>query len=172
MLVGTLIRVDDISHEGLRQLLRKEDVSFQALRSWKRSNGPDFERKKNRILELYAIADGLASRGRTTRASSSVSTSSGRSTCGRSRAAKRGRRGRSRGGCALLTRGPHGVRHLLCALDVGSDLLIGSSSSVRREPSFSPSASGSAPATRPRCGSASSRQLLRAQGRRRPRLGS
>ncbi len=28
--------VDDISHEGLRQLLREEDVSFQALRSWKR----------------------------------------------------------------------------------------------------------------------------------------
>lgn len=55
--------VDDISHEGLRQLLREEDVSFQALRSWKRSNDPDFEAKKNRILELYAIADGLAEPG-------------------------------------------------------------------------------------------------------------
>ena len=33
--------VDDISHEGLRQLLREEGVSFQALRSWKRSNDPD-----------------------------------------------------------------------------------------------------------------------------------
>lgn len=52
--------VTDISHEGLRQLLREEGVSFQALRGWKRSNDPDFERKKNRILSLYAIADGLA----------------------------------------------------------------------------------------------------------------
>jgi len=55
--------VDDISHEGLRQLLREEDVSFQALRSWKRSNDPAFEAKKNRILELYAIADGLVEPG-------------------------------------------------------------------------------------------------------------
>ena len=52
--------VDDITHEGLRQLLREEDVSFQAVRTWKRSNDPAFEAKKNRILELYAIADGLA----------------------------------------------------------------------------------------------------------------
>src|SRR3989337_2804261 len=35
--------VDDISHEGLRQLLREEDVSFQAVRTWKRSNDPEFE---------------------------------------------------------------------------------------------------------------------------------
>src|SRR5213593_3272501 len=55
--------VDDISHEGLRQLLREEGVSFQAVRSWKRSNDPAFEAKKNRILELYAIADGLAEPG-------------------------------------------------------------------------------------------------------------
>jgi transposase len=50
--------VDDISHEGLRQLLREEGVSFQAVRSWKRSNDPAYEQKKNRILELYAIAGG------------------------------------------------------------------------------------------------------------------
>ncbi len=50
--------VDDISHEGLRVLLREEGVSFQALKTWKESNDPDFEAKKNRILELYDIADG------------------------------------------------------------------------------------------------------------------
>jgi transposase len=50
--------VDDISHEGLRQLLRKEGVSFQRLKTWKTSNDPDYEAKKNRVLELYAIADG------------------------------------------------------------------------------------------------------------------
>jgi len=52
--------VDDISHEGLRSLLREEGVSFQALKTWKASNDPDFEAKKNRILQLYAIADGAA----------------------------------------------------------------------------------------------------------------
>ncbi len=52
--------VDDISHEGLRVLLREEGVSFQVIKTFKQSNDPDFEAKKNRILELYAIADGTA----------------------------------------------------------------------------------------------------------------
>jgi hypothetical protein len=50
--------VDDISHEGLRVLLREEGVSFQVIKTFKQSNDPDFEAKKNRILELYEIADG------------------------------------------------------------------------------------------------------------------
>jgi transposase len=49
--------VTDISHEGLRKLLHEEGVRFQALRTWKRSNDPHFEAKKNRILELYALAE-------------------------------------------------------------------------------------------------------------------
>ncbi len=56
--------VDDISHEGLRVLLREEGVSFQVIKTWKQSNDPDFEAKKNRILELYAIADGKAASGK------------------------------------------------------------------------------------------------------------
>ena len=52
--------VDDISHEGLRVLLREEGVSFQVIKTWKQSNDPDFEAKKNRVLELYEIADGKA----------------------------------------------------------------------------------------------------------------
>ena len=55
--------VEDISHEGLRVLLREEGVSFQRIKTWKISNDPDFEAKKNRILELYAIADGTATPG-------------------------------------------------------------------------------------------------------------
>lgn len=55
--------VDDISHEGLRQVLREEGVSFQRIKTWKVSNDPDFEAKKNRILELYAIADGITQPG-------------------------------------------------------------------------------------------------------------
>jgi transposase len=50
--------VEDISHEGLRVLLREEGVSFQVIKTWKASNDPDFEAKKNRVLHLYDIADG------------------------------------------------------------------------------------------------------------------
>ena len=50
--------VDDISHEGLRVLLREEGVSFQVIKTWKQSNDPEFETKKNRVLELYDITDG------------------------------------------------------------------------------------------------------------------
>ena len=49
--------VTDISHEGLRQLLHQEGVRFQAVRTWKRSNDPDFERKRDRIVKLYALAE-------------------------------------------------------------------------------------------------------------------
>ncbi|WRY80307.1 hypothetical protein OG388_03330 [Streptomyces clavifer] len=33
---------DDISHEGLRNLLREEGVSFQRLQTWKSSRDPDY----------------------------------------------------------------------------------------------------------------------------------
>ena len=49
--------VDDISHEGLRLVLREEGVSFQVIKTYKQSSDPDFEAKKNRVLELYDIAD-------------------------------------------------------------------------------------------------------------------
>jgi transposase len=55
--------VDDISHEGLRALLRKEEVSFQAIKTFKMSDDPDYEAKKNRVLELYDIAEGRAEPG-------------------------------------------------------------------------------------------------------------
>ena len=42
--------------EAVLRLLREEGVSFQAVKTWKESNDPDFEVKKNRILELYDIA--------------------------------------------------------------------------------------------------------------------
>ena len=117
--------VDDISHEGLRQLLREEGVSFQAVRSWKRSNDPAFEQKKNRILELYAIADGLAKPGPDEPAVIVCLDEFGplnlQPQPGGKAWAPRAKPRRIR---ATYTR-PHGVRHLLCALDVGSDLLVG-----------------------------------------------
>jgi transposase len=50
--------VDDISHEGLRELLRAENVSFQAIKTWKTSADPDYAAKKARVEHLCAIADG------------------------------------------------------------------------------------------------------------------
>src|SRR5207302_330421 len=52
--------VEDISHEGLRLLLREEGVSFQPKETYKQSDDPHYETKKNRVLELYDIADGKA----------------------------------------------------------------------------------------------------------------
>jgi hypothetical protein len=37
---------------------------FQAVKTWKTSTDPDYEAKKNQVLELYAIADGITQRGR------------------------------------------------------------------------------------------------------------
>jgi transposase len=50
--------VEDISHEGLRAVLKEQGVSFQAIKTFKQSSDPHFEAKKNRVLELYDIADG------------------------------------------------------------------------------------------------------------------
>ncbi|WP_246078894.1 helix-turn-helix domain-containing protein [Modestobacter excelsi] len=55
--------VDDISHEGLRLVLRDEDVSFQAVETFKASTDPDYNAKTGRVLELYAIADGVSTPG-------------------------------------------------------------------------------------------------------------
>ena len=41
-------------------------ASFQRLKTFKMSNDPDYEVKKNRVLELYAIADGRAAPGAST----------------------------------------------------------------------------------------------------------
>ena len=73
--------VDDISHEGLRVLLREEGVSFQVIKTWKHSNDPDFEAKKNRVLHLYDLADGKEVPGEDDPTVVIAWTSSDRSTC-------------------------------------------------------------------------------------------
>ena len=117
--------VTDISHEGLRQLLREEGVSFQAVRTWKRSNDPAFETKKNRILELYAIADGTTKprRGdpRVVICIDEFGPLNLQPQPGGKSWAPRSKPKRIR---ATYTR-PHGVRHLLCWLDIASDALAG-----------------------------------------------
>lgn len=125
--------VDDISHEGLRALLREEGVSFQVIKTFKVSNDPDFETKKNRILELYAIADGQAEPGagdptvvicmdefgplnlqpHPGRQWAPVAAGKGNQDMPR----RRRRR-------ATYTR-PHGVRHLMAGYDLSTDRVYG-----------------------------------------------
>jgi transposase len=124
--------VDDISHEGLRALLREEGVSFQAIKTWKESNDPDFEVKKNRILELYDIADGKVQPrpgdpdvvicydefGPLNLVPHPGRHWAERDTQGATRSGPRRRRR------ATFHR-PHGVRHLLAAYDLSADKLYG-----------------------------------------------
>jgi len=127
--------VDDISHEGLRDLLYKEGVSFQVIKTFKQSNDPDFEAKKNRVLELYDIADNKAEPGpgdptvvvcmdefgplnllpRPGRQWAPVASKKDKD----STASPRRRRRR-----ATYTR-TQGVRHLFAALDLGTDKMYG-----------------------------------------------
>jgi transposase len=125
--------VDDISHEGLRALLRDEDVSFQAVKTFKASTDPDYDAKTARVLELYAIADGVVEPGPGDPSvvfcmdefgPLNLQPHPGQQWAPVARgpgdpAAPRRRRRR-----ATYTR-PHGVRHLLAALDLGRDKLYG-----------------------------------------------
>ncbi len=125
--------VDDISHEGLRALLHDEGVSFQAVKTFKASTDPDYDAKTARVLELYAIADGVAQPGPPDPAvvfcvdefgPLNLQPHPGRQWAPIARgkgdpAAPRRRRRR-----ATYTR-PHGVRHLFAALDLTRDRLYG-----------------------------------------------
>jgi transposase len=125
--------VDDISHEGLRLLLRDEDVSFQAVKTFKASTDPDYDAKTTRVLELYAIADGLAAAGPGDPTivfcvdefgPLNLQPHPGKQWAPVARgkgdpAAPRRRRRR-----ATYTR-PHGVRHLMAGLDLSRDKLYG-----------------------------------------------
>ncbi|HVM00118.1 MAG TPA: IS630 family transposase [Egibacteraceae bacterium] len=45
--------VEAISVEGLRRVLAGFGITFQATKTWKASPDPDYEAKKNRVLDLY-----------------------------------------------------------------------------------------------------------------------
>jgi transposase len=125
--------VDDISIEGLRDILRTEGVSFQRIKTWKTSRDPDYQVKKARIEHLYAIADGdvIPEPGEPTVIFSmdefgplNLQPHPGRQWAergGRHRDPDRDPRPRMR---ATYTR-PHGVRHLFAALDLSRNVLYG-----------------------------------------------
>ncbi len=124
--------VEDISHEGLRALLREEGVSFQALKTWKTSNDPDFEVKKNRVLELYDIADGKAQPKKGDPAvvicydefgPLNLQPHPGRQWAEADTKGARKTRPRRRRRATFTRR--HGVRHLLAGYDLNADKLYG-----------------------------------------------
>jgi transposase len=110
--------VTDISHEGLRGLLRDEGVRFQAVRTWKRSNDPEFEAKRDRIVELYALAEAGQA---VVICLDEFGPLNLQPQPGGKAWAPRAKPKRIR---ATYTR-PHGVRHLISAYDVGADRLYG-----------------------------------------------
>jgi transposase len=106
---------------------------FQAVKTWKTSTDPDYEAKKNRVLELYAIADGKKAPGQGDPTvvicmdefgPLNLQPHPGRHwapvAAGRGDQARPRRRRRR----ATYTR-PHGVRHLLAGYDLSTDRLYG-----------------------------------------------
>ena len=137
---------------------------FQAVKTWKTSTDPDYEAKKNRVLELYAIADGKAEPG--------PGDPDGGVLHGRVRAAEPAAPPRQAVGAAAVGRGdqraPRRRRRRAtytppargAAPDgrlrpVHRPALRPRQDAARAAPSSSPSAATCAPCTRPRCGSRS-----------------
>lgn len=138
--------VEDISHEGLRELLRKEEVSFQAIKTFKASDDPDYEAKKNRVLELYDIAERRAAPGLgdpsvvfsmdefgplnlVPRPGKQWAPVVHRGSKGSPSAPRRRRR-------RATYKRTKGVRHLLAALDLGTDTLYGHIKTDKKRTTF------------------------------------
>ena len=106
---------------------------FQTVKTWKASTDPDYEVKKNRVLQLYAIADGTIDPGPEDPTVVICYDEFGPLNLqphpGRQWAPAGAGRGdqawpRRRRRRATFTR-PHGVRHLLAGYDLSTDRLYG-----------------------------------------------
>ncbi len=172
--------VDDISHEGLRVLLREEGVSFQVIKTFKMSNDPDFEAKKNRVLELYDIADGKAPPGPDDPTvvicmdefgPLNLQPHPGKHwapvAAGKGDIATPRRRRRR----ATFHR-PHGVRHLLAGYDLSTDRPYGHVKARKDAPSFSRSVATCDRCIHPKCASRSCSTTGARTARRRRTPGS
>jgi len=136
--------VEDISHEGLRALLREQGVSFQAVKTWKASADPGYAAKKARVEHLYAIADGEVASGPGDPAvifcmdefgPLNLQPRPGRhwaAVSGKSKEPGRAPRPRLR---ATYHR-TGGVRHLLGALELGTDKMYGHIKKRKRRGEF------------------------------------
>jgi transposase len=113
---------------------------FQAVKTWKTSTDPDYEAKKNRVLELYAIADGKLAPGESDPSvvicmdefgPLNLQPHPGRQwapaavrTGDRAKDQAESTRPRRRRRRATYKR-PHGVRHLMAGYDLSTDRLYG-----------------------------------------------
>jgi transposase len=157
--------VEDISHEGLRELLHKEEVSFQAVKTWKQSDDPDYEAKKNRVLELYDIAEAKAAPGPgDPTVVFSVDEFGPLNLLPRPgkqwapvvrRAAKGSTSAPRRRRLRATYHRTKGVRHLLAALDMNADKLYGHIKADKKRTTFLAFAVTCARCTRPRSASPS-----------------
>jgi len=132
--------VEDISHERLRTMLREQGVSFQRIKTWKESTDPDYEAKKERVLDLYALADGKRERR---------DGDSDEIVCldefgplnlqphpGRQWACHGGRGHVRRRRRRATFKRPHGVRHMFAAYDLRADKLYGHIKDRKRRGEF------------------------------------
>lgn len=107
--------VPGVSTETVRRILRDQGVFFQRTKTWKGSPDPDFAEKKDRILALY---DAPPTGGRVICVDEfgplNLQPRHGRGW---------GRKGKPRRIRATYTR-PHGVRHLLGALDLATGKIL------------------------------------------------
>jgi transposase len=135
--------VEDISHEGLRELLRAENVSFQAVKTWKASADPDYAAKKARVDHLYAIADGEAAAGPGDPdivvcvdefGPLNLQPRPGRQWARRGGVARDPGEGPRRRRATCHRTG--GVRHLFAALELGSDTMYGHIKKRKRRGEF------------------------------------
>ena len=106
---------------------------FQAVKTWKTSTDPDYEAKKNRVLELYAIADGKREPGEGDPdvvicmdefGPLNLQPHPGRQWAPAAAGPGTQTRPRRRRRRATYKR-PHGVRHLLAGYDLSTDRLYG-----------------------------------------------
>jgi hypothetical protein len=106
---------------------------FQAVKTWKTSTDPDYEAKKNRVLELYAIADGKVDPGPDDPAvvicmdefgPLNLQPHPGRQWAPAAVGTGDTGRPRRRRRRATYLR-PHGIRHLLAGYDLSTDRLYG-----------------------------------------------
>lgn len=106
---------------------------FQAVKTWKTSTDPDYEAKKNRVLELYAIADGKKPAGQGDPnvvicmdefGPLNLQPHPGKHWAPRVTGPGDQLRARRRRRRATYKR-PHGVRHLMAGYDLSTDKLYG-----------------------------------------------
>ncbi|MGI9156970.1 MAG: transposase [Marmoricola sp.] len=107
--------------------------AFQAVKTWKSSTDPDYEVKKNRVLELYAIADGKQAPGEGDPSvvicmdefgPLNLPSHPGRQWAPAAVGAGEQSHPRRRRPRATYKR-PHGVRHLMAGYDLSTDRLYG-----------------------------------------------